>query len=385
GFNRFIFYFKGQAGNSRDDIYFELRDGFGGTLGKVDIPNATTNTAWTAAVIDISGYGNASNSTSLANVRAIVLGVDGGTDFGVGTVYFDNVGGVGGTIPTLSEWGMIFLVVALVLLGVRKLAPAAAPMPVAVALALISLAWPCSRARAQIIESFESYADTAALTGAWKQADNMTVSLEASDAHHGAQSMSCEYLNNTGPFVSSVLYTNTTVLEWTGKTHFVVWVRGHPTNSFENLKCQVQDEFGGTIGEASLPGGTTNGAWTEWSMNLGDFTNSLGLAHVGRFKIIVEPNSFGTGRVLFDFAKAWDPLQLLNTWRAGTNVKFSWSTPDFAFEPTVAYQMWVSTNLASGVFSNEPASAVIASGSVTTGSLPIVADGQVRLFKVNRF
>jgi hypothetical protein len=119
-FDTFRFYFKGQAGNSRDNIYIELRDKFGGVLGFYNFTNATTNVSWTLATIDISGYGNIGNGTSLANVRSLVVGVNAGADFGTGTVYFDNIGGTG-SIPTLSEWGMIILVVLLMLFGARTL------------------------------------------------------------------------------------------------------------------------------------------------------------------------------------------------------------------------------------------------------------------------
>jgi hypothetical protein len=137
GFTTFTFFFRGTAGNSRDQIYFELKDQFGGTLGSASLPNATTATVWQLATIDISGYGNIANGTSLANVRKVVIGVNAGTDSGVGTVYFDNIGGSTGSIPTLSEWGVIILLVALLLLGAGRLAQNSMPLPTAAALALI--------------------------------------------------------------------------------------------------------------------------------------------------------------------------------------------------------------------------------------------------------
>ena len=93
-FDTFTFYYRGETGNSRDQVYFELRDGFGGTLGKASLPNdSTKKTAWTLASIDVSSFANMTNSTSLANVRSVVLGVTAGSDYGSGTVYFDNLGG----------------------------------------------------------------------------------------------------------------------------------------------------------------------------------------------------------------------------------------------------------------------------------------------------
>jgi hypothetical protein len=93
-FDTFTFYYRGQDANSRDAIFFELRDEFGGTLGKSNLPNATTKDGmWTKATIDISGFANPANGTTLANVRAVVIGVTAGADYGSGTVYFDNLGG----------------------------------------------------------------------------------------------------------------------------------------------------------------------------------------------------------------------------------------------------------------------------------------------------
>lgn len=109
-FDTFTFRYKGLAGNSDDRIFFELRDGFGGTLGNANIASGTLVTDWTLASIDISGYGNLGNGTSLANVRSLVLGVNAGNHFGSGTVFFDEVG----AIPEPSTAVLIVLGAALI-------------------------------------------------------------------------------------------------------------------------------------------------------------------------------------------------------------------------------------------------------------------------------
>ncbi|HEY8239998.1 MAG TPA: carbohydrate binding domain-containing protein [Kiritimatiellia bacterium] len=92
GCDKFTFHFKGEPDNSRDQVYFELRDAYGGTLGKADLPKDSTRYgAWSKATIDISGFRNSDNGTSLSNVRAIVIGVNAGADYGAGVVYFDNM------------------------------------------------------------------------------------------------------------------------------------------------------------------------------------------------------------------------------------------------------------------------------------------------------
>jgi hypothetical protein len=104
-FNTFKFHYKGLAENSRDEVYFELRDSFGGTLGRSTLPrDSTRNGAWNLATIDISNFRNSDNGTSLANVRAVVIGVNAGADYGSGVVFFDNMavasgGAAGGVEP----------------------------------------------------------------------------------------------------------------------------------------------------------------------------------------------------------------------------------------------------------------------------------------------
>ncbi|HEY8239999.1 MAG TPA: carbohydrate binding domain-containing protein [Kiritimatiellia bacterium] len=95
-FDTFTFYYKGQPGNSRDQVYFELRDEYGGTLGRAQLPKDSTRiTSWTLAEIDITGFANLANNTSLTGVRSIVIGVNAGDDYGTGTIYFDNLGSQG--------------------------------------------------------------------------------------------------------------------------------------------------------------------------------------------------------------------------------------------------------------------------------------------------
>ncbi|MEM7394040.1 MAG: hypothetical protein AAF492_17000 [Verrucomicrobiota bacterium] len=72
--------------NPLDDLFVEILDSGGGQVGQATISDGTRTTNWTPWTIDITLFpGN------LADVMEVRLGVEAGSAFGSGTMFFDDI------------------------------------------------------------------------------------------------------------------------------------------------------------------------------------------------------------------------------------------------------------------------------------------------------
>jgi len=79
----------------------------------------------------------------------------------------------------------------------------------------------------QVIDDFESYNDTSALTGEWTSSSNVMLSVDTSIVHSGAKAMKYQYNNGSSPYYAKASFGvgDSSGVDWTGNDTLTLWFR----------------------------------------------------------------------------------------------------------------------------------------------------------------
>jgi hypothetical protein len=178
----------------------------------------------------------------------------------------------------------------------------------------------CSASQAvDLLEDFESYADTAALPGVWVERNPgaVTSSLETTEAKDGTKSMVIDYNCHNAEMWSEAYTIFDANVDWTAYNTLNVWVKGYigdvpgydSNQSLENMYIVIYTAKPGypnptgnsqldMLGKAKVYRATKINQWTLFRFNLGqDFEL---LANVRALGIGMSPDSYGSGVVKID-------------------------------------------------------------------------------------
>jgi len=170
-----------------------------------------------------------------------------------------------------------------------------------------------------ILENFESYADTNALQQVWKERNPTvaTLSLETTEAKDGTQSMVIDYNCHNTPYWSEACRIFTAAQDWSAYNTLNVWIKGyigavpgHDANqSQEDMYTVIYQAGDGypnpvdhnqlsMLGKVHVYRATKIADWTLFRFNLGQSFEPM--TNVRAIGIGVRPDSYGAGIVKID-------------------------------------------------------------------------------------
>lgn len=176
-----------------------------------------------------------------------------------------------------------------------------------------------SQAADLLVEDFESYADTAALTGVWVERNPavVTLSLEMAEAKDGTKSMVLDYNCHNTPYWSEAYTIFDANVDWSAYNTLNIWLKGYigdvpgrePNQSLENMYIVLykpKAEYPNPVDNSQLEMQGKTGAyratkiadWTLLRFNLGQ--NFEPLTDVRAIGIGMSPDSYGGGIVKID-------------------------------------------------------------------------------------
>jgi hypothetical protein len=161
-----------------------------------------------------------------------------------------------------------------------------------------------------IIDDFESYADTAELLGTWSERNGnvATITLSTTEAHDGNQSMNYEYSCGKSPYWSEAFTIFPADQDWSMYDTFSMWVKGKlSSQSLENMyvviyKAKVPNPVDHSeleiLGKARFDYVTQKSDWTYWRADIDyDFEP---LSSVRALGIGMSPDNYGSGVIQID-------------------------------------------------------------------------------------
>jgi hypothetical protein len=167
--------------------------------------------------------------------------------------------------------------------------------------------WQFTVASFALIDDFEKYADTTAMSASWSNGSTgATLSLSATGGHDNPKTMKFDYSNAGAPFYSEA-QTIDIDYDWTiaGVLAIDIWYKGNAGNAAEQMYAAIEDNNSNPVAVIlnSDPNAAKVTDWNVWRIKLSDFTG-VNLANVKKFYIgfgnRTNPAAGGTGTVYFD-------------------------------------------------------------------------------------
>jgi len=150
----------------------------------------------------------------------------------------------------------------------------------------------------QVIDDFESYNTSSALTGEWTSSSNVMLSVDTSIVHSGAKAMKYQYNNGSSPYYAKASFGvgHSDGVDWTGNDTLTLWFRC--TVKKEPMQINVVNRYGTTV--LAVPFGTPQaGDWTRWDIDLSPIAPEE-IVRIGRLDIFFTSQWYGAGTVYFD-------------------------------------------------------------------------------------
>ncbi len=167
--------------------------------------------------------------------------------------------------------------------------------------------WKFTVASYSLIDDFEKYADTTALSASWSNgATGATLSLAATGGHDKAKTMKFDFSNSGAPYYSEAQIASIDY-DWTiaGVLAIDIWYKGSAANAAEQMYVALEDNNSNPVAVIlnDDPNAAKAADWNVWRIKLSDFTG-VNLANVKKFYIgfgsRTSPASGGAGTVYFD-------------------------------------------------------------------------------------
>jgi hypothetical protein len=157
-----------------------------------------------------------------------------------------------------------------------------------------------AKTETNIVDDFESYADSADLRNTWVESKTGVVHLEETIAHDG-NSMKIVY-DGASPYYYEAVRTYGTAKDWTiyDRKALDVWFRGKSTNDAEQMYVTLSDGTNSATVVNDDPN-TQSEVWQVWHIELQDFTD-VNMAGVEQISIGIGNGSSpaGSGEAYFD-------------------------------------------------------------------------------------
>jgi hypothetical protein len=172
--------------------------------------------------------------------------------------------------------------------------------------------WQFSVASFALIDDFEKYADTTAMSASWSNGSTgATLSLAAAGGHENPKTMKFDYSNAGAPFYSEA-QTNGIDYDWTvaGVLAIDIWYKGSAGNVPVQMYAAIEDNNSNPVAVIlnSDPNAANVTDWNVWRIKLSDF-NGVNLANVKKFYVgfgsRTNPAAGGAGTVYFDDIKLY--------------------------------------------------------------------------------
>ncbi|HBG28106.1 MAG TPA: hypothetical protein DDX75_13535 [Phycisphaerales bacterium] len=174
--------------------------------------------------------------------------------------------------------------------------------------------WQFTVADFALVDDFEKYADTAAMSASWANGSTgATLSLAATGGHNKAKTMKLDYNNSAAPYYSEAQIIDAD-FDWTGAgvQAIDIWYKGNAANSAAAMYAALDDKNGNPIAVITNSDADAVKAadWTVWRIALSDFAG-VNLSNVSKFYVGVgsrsNPVSGGSGTVYFDDIGLYPP------------------------------------------------------------------------------
>ena len=167
--------------------------------------------------------------------------------------------------------------------------------------------WKFTVAANALIDDFEKYADTPALSASWSNGSTgATLSLVTTGGHDAARALKFDYSNAAAPLYSEG-QTADIDYDWTisGIVAMDIWYKGNAANASQPMYVALEDNESHPV--AVIVNSDPNAAkvtdWSIWHIKLSDFAG-VNLANVKKFYIGLgnrnNPVAGGSGTVYFD-------------------------------------------------------------------------------------
>jgi Carbohydrate binding domain (family 11) len=178
--------------------------------------------------------------------------------------------------------------------------------------------WQFAVASFALIDDFEKYADTTAMSASWSNGSTgATLSLAVTGGHENPKTMKFDYSNAGAPFYSEA-QTNDIDYDWTiaGVLAIDIWYKGSAGNAAVQMYAALEDNNSHPVAVVvnSDPNAAQVTDWNVWRIKLSDFTG-INLANVKKFYIgfgsRTNPAAGGAGTVYFDDIELY-PSRCLN-------------------------------------------------------------------------
>jgi hypothetical protein len=186
--------------------------------------------------------------------------------------------------------------------------------------------------RAEVIDNFESYTETADLRSAWTIYDGFPEISLSDVAHAGAASMRMDYDVAFDPFVNWITFELSDGVDWSDMKTISVYYQGLETNSADSLALQVLDATNEVIFQDMIAGAAVQTGWNRWEMKSGS-----GLAGADALVIGIQASTSeipGTGTIYLDDISVTNGVQTVwlgftddwkdsENWDNGVQTEFS--------------------------------------------------------------
>jgi hypothetical protein len=178
--------------------------------------------------------------------------------------------------------------------------------------------WQFAVASFALIDDFEKYADTTAMSASWSNGSTgAALSLAATGGHDNPKTMKFDYSNAGAPFYSET-QTSDINYNWTiaGVLAIDIWYKGSAGNAAEQMYAALEDNNSNPVAVIvnSDPAAAQAADWQVWHIKLSDFTG-VNLANAKKFYIgfgsRTNPAAGGAGTVYFDDIKLY-PSRCIN-------------------------------------------------------------------------
>jgi len=161
--------------------------------------------------------------------------------------------------------------------------------------------------RAEVIDNFESYEETADLRSAWPPYDGFPDIFLSDVAHAGDASMQMDYDVQFDPFVDWLSFELSEETNWAEMKSISVYYQGLESNSADSLAMQVLNASNQVIFQDTVDGATSQAGWNRW-----DAESESGFAGADALVIGVQASTSkipGKGTIYLDDISVTNGLQ----------------------------------------------------------------------------